>query len=59
MRRIASDFPGLSGCCAAQAISASVICFGIRNAVSGSRPVAGLPPRFFVSELLDIQADQV
>ena len=54
MRRIASDFPGLSGCCAAQAISASVIYFGIRNATSGSRPVAGLP-RFFLSVLVDIR----
>jgi hypothetical protein len=54
MRRIASDFPGLSGCCAAQVISASVIVFGIRNAMSGSRPVAGLP-RFFFSVMVDMQ----
>jgi hypothetical protein len=55
MRRIASDFPGLSGCCAAQASSASVICFGMRNATRGSRPpVAGLP-RFFFSVSIDMQ----
>ena len=53
MRRIASDFPGLSGCCAAQAISASVMYVGIRKATSGSRPVAGLP-RFFLSVSVDI-----
>jgi hypothetical protein len=51
---MASDFPGLSGCCAAQAISASVIYFGIRNATNGCWPVAGLP-RFFLSVLVDIQ----
>jgi len=54
MRRIASDFPGLSGCCAAQDASASVKWFGIRNATSGSRPVAGLP-RLFLPVLFDIR----
>ena len=54
MRLIASDFPGLSGCCAAQVNSASVMDVGIRNATSGSRPVAGLP-RFFLSVMVDMQ----
>ena len=58
MRRMASDLPGLSGCCAAQAIRASVMYLGIRNAINGCRPVAGLP-RFFFVVPVDIATFQV
>jgi NAD(P)-dependent dehydrogenase (short-subunit alcohol dehydrogenase family) len=47
IRRIASDRDGWSGCCFAHSSTRAVSAGGIRKAVTGSCPVAGLPPRRF------------